>query len=99
MILVRNLLLWLEKSAFARFCPKVGKEPENPHVGGSIPPLATTSIKSIGYPSRGPSNRVPTLGLLIRLSISAMLATVTVIDKARLSVYVRQLEIMKALGD
>ena len=37
MIFARKPLLWLEKSAFARFCPKVGKEPENPRVVGSIP--------------------------------------------------------------
>ena len=44
MILARKPLLWQEKSAFARFCPKVGKEPENPRVGGSIPPLATNKL-------------------------------------------------------
>ena len=44
MIFARNPLLWLEKSAFVCFCPKVGKEPENPRVGGSIPPLATIKL-------------------------------------------------------
>ena len=43
MILARKPLLWLEKSAFARYCPEIGKEPENPRVGGSIPPLATSN--------------------------------------------------------
>jgi hypothetical protein len=41
MMLARKPLFWREKSAFARFRPKVGRKPENPRVGGSIPPLAT----------------------------------------------------------
>jgi hypothetical protein len=46
MFFARNPLLWLEKSAFACFRPKAGKEPENPRVGGSIPPLATINFPS-----------------------------------------------------
>ena len=42
MISAGKSLFWHEKSDFARLRPKLESDPENPRVGGSIPPLATT---------------------------------------------------------
>jgi hypothetical protein len=77
----------------------VEQRTENPRVGGSIPPLATIPAKSIGYHPRGPLNPAPTIGLLIRLPTVTELETVTVMDKARPWVYVRQIEILEAGAD
>ncbi len=45
-----------------------GRRTENPRVGGSIPPLATTSISSIAYKPRDPVHQAPTIGLIVRRS-------------------------------
>ena len=58
---------------------------ENPRVGGSIPPLATTSIKSIAYRLRDPSNRVPTIGLVIRVWNSGELLPAAAVNDSRRS--------------
>jgi hypothetical protein len=50
MITALKPLFWQEKSAFARFRPKEGEKPENPRVGGSIPPLATMESTTSALP-------------------------------------------------